>query len=89
MAKGRKDGGQEAAQNCETISTRINELVRLHKRHKDAGEDLSDAIKKCAVDSGFNTAAIKRLVTARAGERFHEVKREVEQLSLIFTEVGE
>lgn len=38
---------------------------------------------------GAETHAIRALVKARAGEQFEEKKREVEQLAMVFEEMGE
>ena len=88
--KGRKDADkQEAVLQHETVATRIDELLTLYRRQETAAEAFGDAVKKCAEDSGFLASVVRRFVTARAGERFHEKHRENEQLELLFTEVGE
>lgn len=81
--------GQEAALNHETVANRIEELVTLQHKAKEAADAYSDGIKATAEASGFLASEVRKFVTARAGERFHEKKRAVEQLSLLFEEVGE
>jgi len=89
----RKEGGQEAAIDLDkikdVIGKRIDELVNLYKAHETAGEDLSTAVKKAAEDCGLNTKAVRSFVTARAGKKFGKARKNCEQLSLLFDEVGE
>lgn len=88
--RGRKDADkQEAVTKPQVVEERIDQLVRLHIQAKDAGEAESDAIKKAAEDSGYNAASIRSLVVARAGDKFLEKKRNVEQQYELFEEVGE
>ncbi len=89
-ARGRKDSEkQEAVTKPQVIEKRIEELVRGYRAAQDAAEDSSNAIKKAAEDSGYNTKSVRALVVARAGESFQEKKRDLEQQMELFSEVGE
>ena len=89
-ARGRKDAEkQEAVTKPQVIEERIDELVRLHVRSKEAATDESEAIKAAAEASGYNASNIRSLVVARAGDNFVEKKRNVEQQYELFDEVGE
>lgn len=89
-AKGRMDADkQPAVKKAEVIAERIDELVRLHKAAGEAAEDAKSAITKAAEDSGYLASAVRKIVTARAGEKFEEKHREVEQQLELFEEVGE
>jgi hypothetical protein len=89
-AKARMDQDkQEAVQQPKIIGQRIDELVRLKNAADDAAEAFSDGIKKAAEDSGYLASAVKKFVTARAGEKFEEEHRKVEQQLELFEEVGE
>lgn len=88
--KGRKDEAkQELVTQPEMVEKCIDELVRLHNAAAGAANDLSEAIKSTAEKSGYNAAAIRKLVVARAGEKFLETKRLIEQQMELFDEVGE
>ena len=88
--RGRKDADkQEAVTKPNVVGERIEELVRLHTKAKEAATDESEAIKKCAEDSGYNATNIRSLVVARAGESFQEKKKNIEQQMELFDEVGE
>jgi hypothetical protein len=88
--RGRKDADkQEAVTKPQVVEKRIVELVQLHIAAHDASEAESDAIKKCAEDSGYNASAIKKFIVARAGDKFLEKKRDCEQQMELFEEVGE
>lgn len=80
---------QEAVQKPKIIKDRIDELVNLKERADDAAERYSDGIKRAAEDSGYLASVVKKFVTARAGEKFEEKKRECEQQLELFEEVGE
>jgi len=89
-ARGRKDAeGQEQVIRLETITTRIDELVRLHIAAAEAAEDYNEAVKKAAEDSGLLASVVSKFVKARAGERYDTEKQKCEQLSLLFDEVWE
>lgn len=83
--------GQEKVQQPEVVKERLDHLIKLHTKAKDAGEDLSSAIKAVAEKSGFLASVVRKIVVAKAGEEesYEEKVREAEQLSLLFTEVGE
>jgi len=80
---------QEQVQRPQVIDERVDELVHLKTAADEAAESFADAIKKAAEDSGLLASVVRRFVVARAGEKFEEKKRECEQLSLLFEEVGE
>lgn len=83
--KGRKDNsGQEAVIVRDVIYEREEELVRLHSKAKDAGEDYSTAINKAAEDSGLNAAAVRKYIASKANDTFAADKKRVQQLALVF-----
>lgn len=87
--KGRQGAEKQTmAKQPKVIADRIDELVRLHAAAKSASEKAQDAITKAAEDSGYLASSVKKLVTARAGDKFEEKHREVEQQMELFDEVG-
>jgi hypothetical protein len=89
--RGRKDQttGQEEAITMAPVKKSIDELVRLYTQQQAAAEKCSGAIKAVAEKAGLLADVVRKLVKARAGDKFEEAKRKVEQLSLVFDEVGE
>jgi hypothetical protein len=89
--RGRKDQttGQEEAINIAPVKKSIEELMTLYIEQQAAAEKCSSAIKAVAEKSGLLAEVVRKLVKARAGEKFEEAKRTVQQLSLVFEEVGE
>jgi hypothetical protein len=89
--RGRKDQttGQESAITLGHLKENIGELVTLYIQQQDSAARCSDAIKAAAEKSGLLANVVRKFVKARAGEKFEEAKRTVEQLSLVFEEVGE
>lgn len=89
-AAGRKDENkQPAVTRPQVVSERIDELVQLHGAAVTAAVEAKEAITKCAEESGYNAANVRKLVLARYGEKFPEVKRNIEQQHELFEEVGE
>lgn len=88
-ARARKDADkQEATTKPLVIKDRIEELVHGYNAAKEAAEHSSEAIKKAAEDSGYNSAAVRKFVVARAGESYEEKKRDVEQQLELFDNIG-
>lgn len=88
-ANGRKDAEkQPAAKQPKVIAERLDELVHLHQSAKLASEDLATAITKAAEDSGYLASAVRKIVTAKAGEKYEEAKRVVEQQFELFEEIA-
>jgi hypothetical protein len=88
--RGRKDADkQEAITQPDVINGRIDELLRLYGASQSAGVEFSDAVKAAAEASGYNVAAIRKFVVARAGENFADKKRDLQQQMELFDEVGE
>lgn len=88
--RGRKNAdNQEAVTRPQLVSEKIDELVLLYTTAQACSADFGDAVKAAAEASGYNAAAIRKFVVARAGENFQERKRELEQQMELFSEVGE
>lgn len=80
--------GQEQVIEMQEVRDKITTLVDLYKLHEDCGKDLNAGIKAVAESSGLLASAIRKLVIARAGDNFEAKAREIEQLALVFEEVG-
>lgn len=88
-AQGRKDESKVAAvTQPKVISERLDELVQLHINAKQAAEAAAEAVTKAAEDSGYLASSVKKLVVAKAGDKFEEKHREVEQQAELFDEVS-
>ncbi len=82
---GRKDSdNQEAVIKLSEVKDRIDYLVGLHNAAKDAGAELNDGIKAIAEKSGLLASVVRKYVVAKAGDKYEEEERKVQQLSLIF-----
>lgn len=82
--RGRKDQGIEAVPNSKPVMDAINDLVHLHRKKEDASDTYNSAVKKVAERAGLLSAVVNKFVTAKAGDKFEDEKKKVEQLSLIF-----
>src|SRR6185369_378497 len=82
------DDKQPAVKKPKVLHDRIDELVTLHNKAVAAAEKSKDAIAKAAEDSGYLASAVSKVVKAKAGEKFEEKHREVEQQAELFDEVA-
>lgn len=73
----------------ETIKIRIDHLLQLKRTADGAATDYAEAVKAVAESANCIPGVVKKFVSARFGEKFIEKKREAEQLSLLFDEIGE
>lgn len=67
----------------------INSLVADFKHAAEAADTLSEGIKAAAEKAGIQATVLRKFITARAGDKFEEKKRDAAQLNLIFEEVGQ
>lgn len=82
---GRTDkGGQEAVINQTLFMQKLPQLVKLIKAKDAAADDLSDAVKKVAEQTGYFAKVVLRRAKAEAGEDYADQQKEARQLSLIF-----
>ena len=83
--QGRKDRtGQETVKNVTKLNDDMQKLTLAYNNLAAAQTDFSEAVKKTAEKSGFLASVVRRLVTAKAGDKFDEVKRQVDQLGEVF-----
>lgn len=88
-AQGRKDADkQEAVITMEPVKEGIEDLVQLYVKAGTANDRLNDAIKATAEKAGLLASVVRKFVVARAGEKWEEEHRKVNQLALVFDEVG-
>jgi hypothetical protein len=88
--RGRKDhDGQGAVVKLEPVRERIVYLVGLYRDSEAASTVLAEGIKDIAEKAGLQASVVRKFIAAKAGEKFAEKKRDCEQLSLLFKEVGE
>jgi hypothetical protein len=88
-ARGRKDTtGTEVVMQTKPIKEMLKDLILLETRRAAATEKFNDQVKAVAEKAGFLSSVVRRIVKAHAGESFEEEKRKVEQLGIVFDEVG-
>lgn len=80
---------QEAVQQPKVVEDQIDELVTLHHKAASAQEALNDAIKATAEKAGYLASVVRKVVVARAGEKWEEKHREAAQQLELFDQVGE
>ena len=88
-ARGRKDGGgQEAVISTKPLKDKLRELEELKKKSDAAKDRLNDAIKAIAEQAGLLASVVRKLVNARSGDNYEQEARKVEQLGIVFDEIG-
>jgi hypothetical protein len=87
--KGRIEEGQEKVITLAPLVERVDELVSLYGEVVAIRDGFNDAVKAVAEASGLQASVVSKFVKARAtAERFNAKKRDADQLSLCFDEVG-
>ena len=88
--RARKDAeGQEAVIELCALRDKMDHLTSLYGSAKEAREIYGEAVKAIAEKAGLQSSVVRKFVSAKASEKFEEKKRESEQLSLCFEEIGE
>lgn len=87
---GRKDkeGGEETIK-IKPIKDAAKDVLKLMRKADAARGQVSDAIKALAERSGTNASNLKRLFKASLKGNFADVRRDVDQQSVLFEQVGE
>ena len=80
--------GQEESIRLGPIKDSIDELVTLYTEAQESKARCSDGIKAAAEKAGLMAGVVRKFVKARAGDKFEDAKRTVEQLSLVFEQIG-
>jgi len=87
--RGRKGADkQEAVLRPKAVQEAIGELLTSYEKSVSAADRFNSMVKAIAEKSGFMASNIKRLVKARHGEAFEDRRRDAEQLTMLFDEVG-
>lgn len=87
--RGRKSSdGQAAVIELAKVRDRMDALVSLYLAAQRSGDELSEAINATAEAAGIKAAPLRKVVAAKAGERFEEKHTEAQQLALLFDEVA-
>jgi hypothetical protein len=88
--KGRKDkDGTPAVIKTKPLKDGIHDLMNLKAKADAAREKLNSAVKAIAEQSGLLSSVVRKLVNARSGDNFEAKANEIEQLGIVFEEVGE
>jgi len=83
--KGRRDNtGQEAILKPDVLNESMPKLLKLCGALADAAEDYSKAVKATGEKSGYNASVVRKLVKAKAGDNFDDVKKIVDQMAAAF-----
>jgi|GEM_PF-6786473 len=81
---------QEAVIRLEELNPlAITTLVADYRSAKEAATVFADGIRAQAEKAGIQAPVLRKFVVARAGENFADKKRDAQQLSLLFEELGE
>lgn len=88
--RGRRDAdGSEEVIKFKPIRDAAKDIMRLLNKAEKAKADVSDAFKGLAERSGTNVSNLKRLFKASYNGNFADVRRDVDQQSILFEEIGE
>lgn len=89
-AKGRKAAdGTEKTLKPLTVKAGLAECMKLLRKVESAKENYQDAVKKLAESGGFQASALNKLLKVSLNGKFAEAKRDIDQVQILFDEVGE
>jgi hypothetical protein len=89
-ANGRKDGtGTEETIKIRPLKDGCAECMKLYKIAEEAKKAYNAAAKAVSERGGINTGSFKKLITASAKGKYEDVRRSIEQQSVLFEKVGE
>jgi hypothetical protein len=84
-----RDKQESVVRADQLTAAAIDTLVADYKYAAQAADTLSEGIKAAAERAGIQATVLRKFITARAGEKFEEKKRDAAQLNLLFEEVGQ
>lgn len=91
-ARGRKDKDKEdgAVIKTKPLKDALRELGEAATKAAAANDALSTIVKEVAKKSGLRSSVVRAMVRAQAGDSddFNDAKRKVEQLGIVFEEIG-
>jgi len=88
-ASGRKDEGQPAAINLESLTTKVDHLMKLCNDADAAATDFKDAVTAVAESAGLNAAIVSKFIKAKCSDDFEARKGKVVQMALVFEECAD
>lgn len=87
---GRRDStGTPATMSTKPVKEMLKDLITLETKRVAATEKFNDQVNAVAEKAGFSASNLRRLVKAHAKDKFQEVKRDIEQLGILFDDVTE
>jgi hypothetical protein len=87
--RSRKDSeGQEAVIKMKELRDKLDHLVSLFNAAADASTAYGEAVKAISEKAGLQASVVRKFVSAKVSEKFEDKKRDCEQLSLCFDEIG-
>lgn len=88
-AKGRKDkDGQAAVIKTKPLKDALEDGVALKLLADQASDKYGDWVKAQAEKCGLLAAIVRKVVNAKADDKWEEESRKAEQLNLAFDEIG-
>lgn len=89
-ARGRRDhDGSEETIKIQPIKDGAKEVMKLMRKAETAKIEANDAFKLLAERSGTNVSNLKKLFKASLKGNYADVRRDIDQQSVLFESVGE
>lgn len=88
--KAKTSDHQEAVIRLEELNPlAIETMLTDFRNAKEAATVLDESVKAWATKAGIQSSVLRKFIAARASEGFADKKRDAQQLSLLFEEIGE
>lgn len=85
----RRDAGPKAPSSTikwKPLKDNLRDLVELKNKSDAAKETLAEKVKAIAKQAGIHAAVVRRLVAAKASDKFDTHKALAEQMAIVFDE---
>jgi len=85
--KSKNKGKKDDVIKLKPLRDNLADLLVLAEKLTDARDTFSEKVKAVAKQSGLQPGVVKKLVNAKATDRFDKAARQVEQLAIVFGEI--
>lgn len=86
---GKNSDGQSEVIDVTSIKQATGDLMKRYKKMENAKDDFNDATAKVAERTNVNARTLKKLIKSSAQGNYADVRRDIDQQSVVFETVGE
>ena len=89
QARGKKDpDGTVRPVKLKPLKDNITDLCALKEKHAEATARLAEKVKSVAEQTNLLPSVVRKLINARVSDHYERHEKQVEQLQIVFADVG-